>query len=159
MLILLFRHGLAKEQNPKSFPDDDLRPLTPKGRKGVKLQAKALIPLLPHLPRVILASPTARTLATARILADTFGISSRRLREIPELHHNYPPVKAMPNLAKLKLGKCVALVGHEPWLSQFASLLVAGKPRRLLEIAKGGACLIKADAMEPGDGKFLFLLP
>ncbi len=45
----------------------------------------------------------------------------------------------------------VALVGHEPHLSRFASWLLTGEPRSVLSLKKAQACLLELS--EPASGK------
>ena len=56
MRILLFRHGPAGERDPEQWPDDRLRPLTPKGIERTRRAARGLL-RLEGRPRVVLTSP------------------------------------------------------------------------------------------------------
>jgi len=83
MDLLLVRHGLAGKADPSLWPDDDLRPLTAKGRKAFKAAAKGLKRAGP-LPSLILASPALRTRETAALLAKALGLGARALKRAIE---------------------------------------------------------------------------
>jgi phosphohistidine phosphatase len=152
MRILLVRHGPAGKADPEAYPDDDLRPLTPKGRKSLKKAAKGLRAQEVE-PALILTSPVLRARQTAESLADALGLKEKAIRAMPELHHAVPPAKALARLARMRLPRAVALVGHEPWLGEFLSLLIAGGAGSArAEIDKGGAALVQADSPAKGAG-------
>ncbi len=159
MEIFLIRHGLAGKPDPKKYPDDDLRPLTPKGRKAFKRAAKGFAALEAKAkPSLILTSPALRTRMTAELLARALGLGAKAVRDLPELHHAIPPDRAMAKLSKQRLPKSIALVGHEPWLGEFISLLIAGKALARVEMGKGGAGLVDSEALKAGHGTLLWLL-
>jgi phosphohistidine phosphatase len=156
--ILLVRHGLAGKPDPASWPDDDLRPLTGKGRKAFKQAARGLRSQAPE-PSRILTSPALRTLQTAELLADGLRLEKKAVRIVPELHHGVAPAKALETLAHMKLPRSMALVGHEPWLGEFLSLLIAGGAKYAsAALDKGGACLVEAESMDRGKGVLRWLL-
>lgn len=164
MEIFLIRHGLAGKADAGKYPDDDLRPLTPKGRKAFKHAAKGFAALGAE-PKLILASPALRARKTAELLARELGLGPKAVRDLPELHHAIPPAKSLGKLARMRLPKSIVLVGHEPWLSEFLSLLICGKaqshpgkPMAQVEMGKGGACLVVAPAWKPGLGRLSWLL-
>jgi phosphohistidine phosphatase len=138
MDLLLVRHGLAGKADPEVWPDDDLRPLTAKGRKAFKAAAKGLKRMGPR-PALILTSPALRTRETALILAKALGLPGRAVRDWDALHHGHAPEKALATLAAQRLPPAAALVSHEPWLGEFLSLLLCGRKGAGVEFAKGGA--------------------
>ena len=161
--IILVRHGLAGKADASRFPDDDLRPLTGKGKQAFAKAARGLR-ALDILPVRIHASPALRTWQTAEILAQALGLKRGAIKSIPELHHHSPPASALAKLARLarpdrsKAASALVLVGHEPWLGEFLSLLVAGGPGAHFHLAKGGACQVHAEAVEPGGGRLEWCL-
>lgn len=158
MRILLVRHGPAGKADPEAYPDDDLRPLTPKGRKAFKKAAKGLRAQAVD-PGIILTSPVLRARQTAESLAGALGLEEKAIREMPELHHAAPPAKALARLARMRLPRAVALVGHEPWLGEFLSLLIAGGAGSArVEFDKGGAALVQADSPAKGGGVLVWLM-
>ncbi|MDQ3002733.1 MAG: histidine phosphatase family protein [Fibrobacterota bacterium] len=157
MKILLVRHGSAGSANPKAWPDDDLRPLTAKGRKQFGKAARGLR-ALGLKPMRILTSPAERTRQTAELLAEALKLKTASMLEAPELHHGVPPEKALARLARMRLPASIALVGHQPWLGEFLSLLIAGDERAQIGLDKGGACLVEAEALGKGKGGLVWLL-
>ncbi|MBW8890012.1 MAG: histidine phosphatase family protein [Fibrobacteres bacterium] len=159
MDLLLVRHGLAGKADPEVWPDDDLRPLTPKGRKAFKAAAKGLKRAGPF-PSLILTSPSLRTRETAVILAKVLGLGGRRLKDWDALHHGHSPEKALSLLARQRLPKMAALVGHEPWLGEFLSLLICGRADAGLGFEKGGAAWVEIppSGKAKGRGRLHWLL-
>jgi phosphohistidine phosphatase len=158
MRILLVRHGPAGKPDPETYPDDDLRPLTSKGRKAFKKAAKGLRAQAVD-PALILTSPVLRARQTAELLAAGLGLKEKAIRAMPELHHAVPPAKALARLARMRLPRAVALVGHEPWLGEFLSLLIAGGTGTArAELDKGGAGLVRADSPAKGGGVLAWLM-
>jgi phosphohistidine phosphatase len=152
MDLLLVRHGLAGKADPKVWPDDDLRPLTAKGRKAFKAAAKGL-KREGARPALILTSPTLRTRETAAILAKVLGLSAGALKGWDALHHERPPEKALTLLARQRPPRVLALVGHEPWLGEFLSLLICGRKDAGLGFGKGGAAWVEIPEGAPAKGR------
>ena len=157
MKILIVRHGQAGKPDAKIHPDDDLRPLTSKGRKAFKRAAKGLHSLGPK-PGKILTSPAERTRQTAELLARGAKLDERRILKAEELHHEAAPAKALIALSRKRLPGAIALVGHEPWLGRFLSLLVAGNENVRFELDKGGACLVESPSLTKGKGRLVWLM-
>ena len=157
MQILLIRHGLAEKANAKHFRNDDLRPLTDKGYKSFKRAVKGLR-TLSLKPKIILTSPTLRTGSTADLLARGLGLDAKIVRIAKELHHTLPPTRALAKLARMHLPDSIALVGHDPWLGEFLSLLIAGNIDAHLKLDKGGGALLEVDALKPGKGRLIWLI-
>jgi len=159
MDLLLVRHGLADKADPGVWPDDDLRPLTQKGRKAFKAAAKGLKRSGPR-PSLILTSPALRTRETAAILAKVLGLGGRGIKVWDSLHHGRAPEKALSALREQRLPGTAALVGHEPWLGDFLSLLICGRKDAGLELAKGGAAWVEIEkgAGFKGRGRLHWLL-
>jgi phosphohistidine phosphatase len=148
MDLLLVRHGLAGKADPRAWPDDDERPLTEKGREAFRAAAKGMKSQGPK-PALILASPAVRTRETAALLAKAMGLKQSAIRNWDAIHHSRAPEKALADLARQGLPKSAALVGHEPWLGEFLSLLIGtGRdPRRRIP---GQGTRAPALAPDPG---------
>jgi len=151
------RHAPAGKRDPEAWPDDDLRPVTAKGRRAFARAARG-IAASASAPGIILASPALRALQTAHILAEAAGRPSRRVIALPALHHAVPARTALAALAALALPRSAAVVGHEPNLGELASLLLSGRTGARLPFRKGGACLIEADAAALGTGSLVWFL-
>jgi phosphohistidine phosphatase len=160
MDLLLVRHGLAGKADPRAWPDDDERPLTEKGREAFRAAAKGMKSQGPK-PALILASPAVRTRETAALLAKAMGLKQSAIRNWDAIHHSRAPEKALADLARQDLPKSAALVGHEPWLGEFLSLLIGGGTGAGLEFAKGGAARVEipdGGSRAKGRGRLLWLL-
>jgi len=156
MRIILFRHGPAGERDPEQWPDDRLRPLTPKGIERTRRAARGLL-RLEGRPRVVLTSPLERCVRTARILA-----AEARLDGGVEMLDALAPRASwrdvLRRLAEERADASIALVGHEPDLGKLAGVLLFGAPHAL-PIKKAGACSIEfEDTVTPGAGRLRWFL-
>jgi phosphohistidine phosphatase len=108
---------------------------------------------------LVLSSPLVRCRQTARI-------AIVKLRPRPTLRYlsclapGSSPAELIRHLAQLPPPSTVLLVGHEPGLSSFAGLLIAGPgSSRSFEFKKGGLCRIDFPAApQPGTGHLIFHL-
>lgn len=116
MELLLIRHAIAVPASEEQ-PDAD-RPLTDEGRKRFSRVARGLDRLGVRLDRV-LHSPWTRAVETAnllhRILEGESAVEAGLARE--------PDAELVARLAQ---GARVAVVGHQPWMSELLGLLVTG---------------------------------
>jgi hypothetical protein len=71
MRVISFRHGPAGERCPERWPDDSLRPLTPRGEERTHAAASGLACIEPGI-RLITASPLVRAMQTADVLVRMF---------------------------------------------------------------------------------------
>jgi phosphohistidine phosphatase len=158
MEILIVRHAIAGERDARQWPDDRGRPLTPEGVARFRKVAR-------HLGRVVArvdtvwASPLARAWQTAEILQREAGWPAPQ--ELAALEPDAQPAGVVRFLAGRRGPSRVALVGHEPGLSELLSLLLAGGTGAVrLELKKGGAALVRAtDGVRAGAAELLWLLP
>ena len=141
MDVYLVRHAIAEERDSARWPDDSKRPLTAEGASRFRSAARGLRRLVPELD-VVLASPYVRAWQTAEILHDEAGWPAPE--PASELEPSFPD--AAIELLQDHADRSVALVGHEPHLSELASLLVSGDEHTLrLELKKGGTVLLAFD--------------
>ncbi len=147
MYLYLIRHGIAVDLDPIA-PDstltDDLRPLTKEGRNKFKQVAERLQISGLKLD-LIITSPLIRAKQTADLLID------RQLGSQVEVSPHLSPTGNLPgwltewnrrSRENLDISK-LALVGHEPNLSQWAELLVFGRIYNQLVLKKGGIIGLK----------------
>jgi phosphohistidine phosphatase len=111
--------------------------------KGVKRvrQAGAGLTAIGFKPTHLLTSPLVRSHETAKILHEAMGLKLS-LKVCDELLPDTPPDKIFPLLDVLPPNARVVCVGHEPYLSEAAGLLLFGKAAAGLTMKKAGACLI-----------------
>lgn len=141
MQLYIVRHGFAGT----SLEDEEMdkaRPLKKKGKEQMKGVAKGLKEMEVSFDR-ILTSPLLRAKMSAEILNDHCGnAKSVEVTDLllPEGSHQ----KLIKHLNQLKRGK-VAIVGHEPFLSSFASLCLTNSLQPFLNLKKGGVLMLETD--------------
>jgi len=143
--IYIVRHAIAEEQSASGRDQD--RALTADGKKKMKRAARGLA-TLGVLPERIVTSPLVRARQTADIVAEAFpgvpidlcetlapGVDERALTRV--LNQRYA-------------GLSVALVGHEPDLSELLSYWLTGS-RHAFEtrFKKGAVACIAVDDLPP----------
>lgn len=149
MQIYLLRHAPAGTSNPQSGGDDNQRPLTPDGITKMKQVARAMRGLKLKFD-LILSSPLVRAKATAEIVAAEFGIN-RNLKFTEQLAPGGDPEILVERMASLYARpRRVLLVGHEPYLSSLAGVLVAGSGSLAMKLKKGGLCKLTARRLRYG---------
>lgn len=136
MDLFLVRHAIAEDQDPRRWPDDADRPLTEEGVELFRLAARGLARLVPSVDAV-LASPFVRAWRTAEILAEDTGWPAPERCEA--LAAGRPTAGLVKEIRQRQGMDSLALVGHEPDLSELAARLLAGKEDALaIEMKKGG---------------------
>jgi phosphohistidine phosphatase len=156
--VVVVRHGPAEERNPIRWPDDDSRPLTPRGRSQTRRAAKGLARIVPPADRIA-TSAASRALATAELVHETLGDSSR-MEQWEELAAGRLAGPIFDRLRRsVRSGQEIVLVGHEPTLAEFVGMALAGDGVPLVHLAKGGAaCLEFPASVGPGAGQLVWLL-
>ncbi len=151
MNLLVIRHGIAedREEWAQTGESDDERPLTELGRDRMKQNARGLQRVVKEV-EVLATSPLTRAVQTAELVAKRYGDLAAVVVEdlIPER----PVAALLPWLQGLDDVDTVGVVGHEPHLSMLVSWLLTGRQDSLLDLKKGGACLLEF-AQEPAAGK------
>jgi len=156
MRIVLFRHGPAAPRDAARWPDDLARPLTEEGTERTRRAARGVACLEPGV-RKVYSSPALRTLESARLLSEAFGLSAE-----PDLFSSLAPDgmwrETLQRLAKEADDAKVALVGHEPGLGVLAASLLLSAEVNALSFKKAGACAIECDVPELGRGRLRWWL-
>lgn len=158
MNLLLIRHAIAVDRSDFDA-DEELRPLTDEGKRKMQRAARGLRAAVPSI-ELIATSPLVRTVATGAIVEEAYADLRRRplVREIDPLR---PGADSEDLLAWLDLQTAdpIALVGHEPDLSDLLALLV-GAARPFYRFRKGGAvCVAFPGRVEAGAGTLVWALP
>ncbi len=162
MELIIIRHAVAEERETfaKKGLEDQLRPLTLKGRK--KMQ-KICQHIHDHIKGVdvIVTSPLVRARQTADIISQFY--LQAKIIEAPELA---PHCAALAFIKWLRTQganyKKIIIVGHEPHLSTLASLLISGKNESFIDLRKSGIIGIELEsfsAAEAGHGHLLYAIP
>lgn len=158
MKFLIIRHAIAEEKESfeKSGRDDSLRPLTGRGKKKMKKSIDGLKEILKKID-LILTSPFTRAEQTADLLRKGYPGSKKVI--VSELRPSVSPASLLRWLRDRRLPDSVAIVGHEPQLSRFASKLLTGKEASILLLEKGGICCVEfSDKIDFNKGSLLWLL-
>ena len=156
MDLLIVRHAIAMDRDPRRWPDDRLRPLSV---RGIARGRKAALGIrhLSAKPELFLVSPLLRAQQTAQIL--------QRYARWPrpqvwaELAAEVP---ALELLARLGRGAAdfVALVGHEPQLSALLRLCLPGESAEGLVLRKMGIALVRfRGRARRGHGRLVWFAP
>lgn len=146
--LYMIRHGLADKKIEDEINDDE-RPLNKKGKEKMKDIAKGLKELKISFD-IILTSPLLRSKESAEILnaycSDTKEVTVTDLL-VPGASYN----NLIKFLNKFKDVKKVAIVGHEPFLSSFASYCLSKNKNSLMNLKKGGVLMLEIDeVIKPG---------
>ena len=139
MNLYFLRHAIAVPRGTPRLKDEN-RPLTKDGARKMRAVAKGMRALEIEFDRIV-TSPYLRARQTAEIVGEIFG------HEV-EIWNSLIPLKDTRELvATLRKfsGDSILLVGHEPHLSGFISLLISGGPDAQIELKKGALCKVSSD--------------
>ena len=150
MLLLLIRHGHAVDDAPGV--GDTGRWLTEKGRTTTHRVARRVRKLKKLRPATIWTSPLVRAVQTAEIVAAVIETEGE-VRAVAELSPGRDPVDLVTLLGVSPPPGPLALVGHEPSLSQILRVL-AGETG-IDSIKKSGVVAIE---WEEGKGTVVLAL-
>ena len=152
MKLILVRHAKAKERDAKRFPDDSLRPLSANGRREFVKFARR-IPRWLEAPSLVLASGWTRAWDTADILQSQSKWPAAKRCEALQTEGGFAAVEMLLQLVgKNHNEKCLALVGHEPVLSELISRLM-GASEHSIDFAKGAVAVVEITNLQPLRGK------
>lgn len=148
MKLYILRHGDAADHGDPRYKENE-RPLTPKGIQRTKQLAHVLREMEITFDAV-LSSPLTRARETAEILA-----RGMKLQDNMRFTEHLAPSGSMEELVHQinvirPAAKSVVLVGHEPYLSGFVSLLCTGAPGLPMVFKKGALCRLQIEVLTVG---------
>lgn len=160
MDLYLLRHGDAGD-HLLSPGMDNARRLTNEGNEKTKAVVRALKKMKYAPPEAIVSSPLTRAQETAQLAIEHFA---------PKAHFEISNVitpggemeTTMAFIQKMSQKyKSLMLVGHDPHLSCFASVLVSGSMRPVIEMKKSSVALFTLTEMDVPRmrGELRLLLP
>jgi phosphohistidine phosphatase len=161
MDLLIVRHAIAFERNPRRWRDDGERPLSPEGMVRAR-KAAAGLKQITERPQCVLTSPLMRAKQTATILTEFAGWP--KATECAALSPDEPPEETFAVLATQK-EKIIAVVGHQPGLGRLLAACLPAQVRggvnpEAFELKKMGAALISfPKAARAGAGALQWLVP
>jgi phosphohistidine phosphatase len=142
--VFVIRHAVAEEpvDAARERRNDGQRRLTESGKRDMRKAAAGLARLLGDIP-LIFTSPLKRAVETAEILNEAFPLA--KLRQQPLLSPGFDPDALLRSIAG-QAGP-IALVGHEPDLSQWIGYMTTGSSRSVVRMKKG--CVCRLDMPDP----------
>jgi phosphohistidine phosphatase len=154
--VYLIRHGIAAE--PEAYERDYERPLTAKGRAKTKAVARQLKTLNLAFDE-ILTSPLVRARQTAEILLKANLSTQLTVVDTLAPMGSFSEWLEWFKTWQKERSGVLALVGHEPDLSQWAELLILGDVQGVIQIKKAGIVGIEIpDNIDPLGNSILFWL-
>jgi phosphohistidine phosphatase len=143
--VYVVRHAIAEERSAERWPDDAKRPLTAAGEERFRKAARGLRTMVSTVD-VVLSSPYVRAWRTAEILHEEAGWPSPTRSELLEAWR--APTDGLAALKEHAASDSIALVGHEPFLSRFVSLLLTGDDASVgLDLKKGGVVRVDGNVL------------
>ncbi len=157
MDLLIVRHAIAFAPNPRRWPEDRERPLTPEGVARARRAAQGLGRIVGP-PQRVLMSPLVRAVETAAILTAYAGWPEASLCAALA-----PQVSPETLLEALRAEPCrrVAIVGHQPGLGRLMAHCLSGTARPdAFQLKKPGVALLAfTGAVRAGGATLCWLLP
>jgi len=157
MELLIVRHASAFERDPRRWPDDGERPLSPEGIARAHKAAAGMKQLMKP-PARVLVSPLVRAKQTAAILTESAGWP--RATECAALAPGIAPEALFAALRRMPETR-IAVVGHEPGLGRLAALSLPGSPgAQAFPFKKMGAALLTFEgAARAGGARLSWFVP
>jgi phosphohistidine phosphatase len=165
MRVYFIRHAIAVPHEAPGVVDDASRELTREGITRMREQARGLA-RLKIAPRHIWTSPYKRAKQTAEIVAKGLGLT-HAVKVLPALAPGGDFEQVMDYLtthdakpqAATTTSDEIALVGHEPDLSEMITRLLTGMDNSIVQLKKGGAACVELEDMHtPYRGQLIWLL-
>jgi phosphohistidine phosphatase len=154
MRLLIIRHAIAVPRGTPDMPDDE-RPLTQRGERRFRRAARGLTRMVKR-PDALLTSPLPRARQTAEIAAKAWGkveavdvqaLAGGTFEEVAAALASYPP------------DALVAVVGHEPDVSDLLARLIGTPHSQRLTFRKGGAALVDVPGSLTDGGTLIWYAP
>jgi len=154
MRLIIIRHATAIPRGTPDIADDD-RPLTRKGRRRFRAAARGLARVEPQ-PDLLLTSPLPRARQTADIAAAAWGKIKPKKTDVLA-GGSFTEVAGV--LDKLPRDSSVAVVGHEPDVSELLAAIVGSKDAAAFTFKKGGAAAVDVAGPLGQGGVLLWAMP
>src|SRR5262249_7190061 len=147
MDLYVVRHGEAGAADARRWPGDRARPLTPQGEAAFRQAARNIGRIVPGVDR-LLSSSLVRAWSTAEILHQEAGWPAPEPCE--PLASTAPAGELLARVLAPHAGLAsLALVGHEPTMSELVAYLLGGLPGSVA-MEKGAVACLHVDDVRPG---------
>lgn len=146
MKLILVRHAIAAPREQSSDTPDEQRALTPEGIRKMKRNVDGLAQMKLSIEQ-IWSSPLVRAVQTAELLRGGLNLTER-IREIPALKPDGDMDILLNEIHEARNVSALALVGHEPYLSELMCRLLSMDGRCTIEFKKGGASCFEVDSQD-----------
>lgn len=157
MDLYVIRHAIAVDRDHPDVVSDAERWLTGEGIAKMKKAVRGLTRLVSHLD-VIYTSPYVRAVQTAELVANGYA-DSPPVRQTPVLKPMVDFHEVSRLLASHTARDCVALVGHEPDLSELISMALFPDESASIQMKKGAVASLELMApLRPGNAGLQWLL-
>jgi len=151
--LVLFRHG---KSDWGAGVEDAQRPLNRRGEESARLMGR-MIASAGRVPDLVLSSPARRARLTADLAAEAGGWPSPIIED--ERLCPGSPREIVQVVRERVVGiDRVMVVGHEPALSQTASLLLGGASLHMATAAAACLAVEGWEALGPGAGTLLWMV-
>lgn len=141
------RHGDAGDAGV-TYTDDAARKLTDIGKAKTRAMARALNAMKYEAPSIVISSPLVRAIETAEIVHDLFAPDAKRETTNAILPGSEMETSMAYLASMFKKHETVMLVGHEPHLSHFGSILIAGSYGGSIEMKKSAVAIITMSSLD-----------
>lgn len=155
MALYLFRHAEAFQIGEEGIKTDEERFLTPKGKKVTVDVCTGLKDLDVGFDEVWF-SPLVRAKETADIIVEEMGVT--RSKEKRGLAYTSDERELFAKLADHSVDQHLCLVGHQPTLGEWVSLLISGLVGEVALSKSGVARIDVFPHSEPPRGELRWLL-
>ena len=142
MELYFLRHAIAAEPGEIKVSSDAERPLVSEGIKKMKKGAEAMKKMGLEFDEIV-ASPYLRAKETAEIVIQEMGLK-QKLRFSDALVPNAAFKDFLKFLVSFPPKSRLLLVGHQPSVGDFISMLISGRSDAALDIKKGSLTLVEA---------------
>jgi phosphohistidine phosphatase len=153
MRVFIIRHAIAEDRAPGVV--DDERRLTKRGRRRFRGAARGLARLYAP-PSAMVSSPLVRAWQTARLAARAWDRMAFT-RDAALAGGSVEDVLGL--LARFPADASVALVGHEPQLSELLAHLVGSRDAACVAFKKGGVAVVDLPEGASSAGRLAAFLP
>jgi len=153
MQLIIIRHAIAVPHGTPGYADED-RPLTPEGEAKFREAARGLARLYAR-PDALLTSPWLRARQTADLAGVAWKVEPKEAKALAggTFEDHAAVLDAFPRDAT------VAVVGHEPYVSDLLARLLGTKRAERLEFKKGGVAVVEVPGALADGGSLTAYLP